>query len=350
MTSHRSISLFGIIPFLLIHGLLLGQPTVQAEQTAEPQPKRNPLSRIFSKKARPSPTPATASPAAPTELEQASKPQSRTSPPQSLYNLGRSGSSTVSAGENAAPTARRRTESQRTRATKSIAEVSDYGKSTGKSESSTGSQTISSWPTGRKLVALTYDDGPHPTITPKLIELLKSKNTPATFFLLGQSVKAYPAIARQLAENGFEVGNHSFSHPQLTKLSDEAIRRELTQCAELITSATGGAPIRVMRPTYGAHNERVRRIANEMGYKIILWDVDTNDWRKRTTDQMVATILSSATDGSIILMHDRYPTTLETTAAVIDELRARGFTFVTVSEMLEQPRVAPNRKQEPRRL
>lgn len=324
-----------------MHGLLLAQPTVQAGQTAEPQPKRNPLSRIFSKKARPSPTPT----AAPTELKQASKPQSRTSPPQSLYNLGRSRASTISAGGSPTPTAHGRAERQRPRSTKPIAVVGDRVRSARSSESTTDPQTISSWPTGRKLVALTYDDGPHPTITPKLIALLKSKNTPATFFLLGQSVKAYPAIARQLAENGFEVGNHSFSHPQLTKLSDDAIRRELTQCAELITSASGGAPIRVMRPTYGAHNDRVRRIAAEMGYKIILWDVDTNDWRKRTTEQMVATILSSATDGSIILMHDRYATTLETTAAVIDELRARGFTFVTVSEMLEQPRVAPNRKQ-----
>jgi peptidoglycan/xylan/chitin deacetylase (PgdA/CDA1 family) len=222
--------------------------------------------------------------------------------------------------------------------TKSVGIASDRTREVRKNEPTTVPQTISSWPTGRKLVALTYDDGPHPTITPKLIELLKRKNAPATFFLLGQSVKAYPSIARQLADIGFEIGNHSFSHPQLTKLSEEAIRRELTQCAELITSATGGAPIRVMRPTYGAHNERVRRIATEMGYNIILWDVDTNDWRKRTTDQMVATILSSVKDGSIILMHDRYSTTLETTAAVIDELRARGFTFVTVSEMLEQPR------------
>jgi peptidoglycan/xylan/chitin deacetylase (PgdA/CDA1 family) len=202
----------------------------------------------------------------------------------------------------------------------------------------TGPKAIANWPTGRNLVALSYDDGPHPRITPQLLELLQRKNVKATFYLLGQMVKEYPKVARQVAEAGHEVAAHSYDHKQFTKLSESGLQRQLQLTHDLITSATGVAPT-TLRPPYGATNSRVNAACEEMGYKVVLWDVDTNDWRKRTSQQMIAEILKTARDGSIILMHDRYQTTLDTTEAVIDALRAKGYEFVTVAELLSQPRV-----------
>jgi peptidoglycan-N-acetylglucosamine deacetylase len=197
----------------------------------------------------------------------------------------------------------------------------------------TGPKSISSWPTGRKVVALTYDDGPHPRITPQLLDLLARKRVRATFYVLGPMVEQYPQITKRIAEEGHEVANHSYSHKEYTKLSSSAVEQDLRKTHDLIVSASG-APVTTFRPPYGATNSRVNQQCEEMGYKVVLWDVDTNDWRKRTTQQMVATILKETKDGSIILMHDRYQTTLDTTEAVIDALRERGFEFTTVADML----------------
>lgn len=202
----------------------------------------------------------------------------------------------------------------------------------------TGPRPITRWPTGQKLVALTYDDGPNPQITPRLLALLQSKGARATFFLLGDSVRAYPNIVKQISEAGMEIGNHSDTHRQFTKLSEDGIRDELRRNEERIKSLAPDAALKVMRPPYGAYNASVMRVAEQMGYRVILWDVDTNDWRKRTSEQMVSFILAGARDGSIVLMHDRYETTLQATARIIDELSARGYRFVTLSELLAQPR------------
>jgi peptidoglycan/xylan/chitin deacetylase (PgdA/CDA1 family) len=199
------------------------------------------------------------------------------------------------------------------------------------------SPAINSWPTGRKLVALTYDDGPHGRYTPMLMELLEAKKVPATFFLLGESVSANPKIAAQLAAAGFEVANHSYTHKEFTRISEDAVRRELVRTHDLITSVTG-APVRVMRPPYGSHNSRVRAICEDQGYKVIMWDVDTNDWRNRTAAQMVDYVLANTRDGSIILMHDRFQKSVDATAEVIDGLRAKGFEFASVSQLLSMPK------------
>lgn len=207
--------------------------------------------------------------------------------------------------------------------------------------------TVSSWPTGRKLVALTYDDGPHAKVTPELMDLLEKRKVPATFYLLGRSVQANPKLTAELVRRGFEVGNHSNTHPQLTKVGAGGTRRELKRTAELITTAAGSdVRIPTMRPPYGAHNAAVRGVCAEMGYPVILWDVDTNDWRKGVTaEKIVSTVVSQARDGSIILMHDRLPSTVPATARIIDELRARGFEFVTVSQLLAYPRATTGAKQ-----
>lgn len=213
---------------------------------------------------------------------------------------------------------------------------------------STGPQAITSWPTGKKLVCLTYDDGPDP-VTPHLLEYLNENKVPATFYMLGERVKEYPHWVEQVVHSGDEIGNHTYDHKLLTKLGADAIRKELVSTQELLTSASDSAPVPTMRPPYGGNNATVRSICSELGYKVVLWDVDTEDWRGRSTAQMINTILKGTSDGSIILMHDRLQrgqktlaesTTLATTRAVVPELRSRGFTFVTVSQLLSNPRVS----------
>ncbi len=204
---------------------------------------------------------------------------------------------------------------------------------------------ITAWPTGRKLVALTFDDGPNARVTPALLELLVREKVKATFYLLGQSVQACPQLVDRIAREGHELGNHSYSHPQLTKAGAEGTRRELTRARDLVASCTT-AQMATMRPPYGAHNAAVRQVCAEMGYKVILWDVDTNDWRKGMTAQRVIdTIRRDTRDGSIILMHDRLPQiTVPATEAAIKDLKAKGFEFVTVSELLAQPRLNATKK------
>jgi peptidoglycan/xylan/chitin deacetylase (PgdA/CDA1 family) len=202
----------------------------------------------------------------------------------------------------------------------------------------TGPRPISHWSTGGKLIALTYDDGPNPAITPKLLELLRAKGARATFFVLGDSIRVHPELVRAIVDAGMEVGNHSDTHPQFTKLPESRIRAELATNHQRIVAAAPGAQVRTMRPPYGAWNPTVMRVAQDMGYKVILWNVDTEDWRKHTTEQITQEILSHAHDGAIVLMHDRYhQTSLAATGAVIDALSAQGYRFVTVSELLEQP-------------
>jgi peptidoglycan/xylan/chitin deacetylase (PgdA/CDA1 family) len=193
---------------------------------------------------------------------------------------------------------------------------------------------IREWNTNRKLIALTFDDGPHPTITPQLIDLLKSKNAKATFFLIGPNVEKNPEIAKQIVDAGFEVGNHSWTHPTLSKLSDDKAREELTKTNDAIRQAAG-TEVQVMRPPYGAANPKVQQLCDELGMRIICWNIDTNDWaRNASAKAMEDIIIKNARDGSIVLMHDRYDRTLEVTASVIDQLSAKGFRFATVSELL----------------
>ncbi len=154
----------------------------------------------------------------------------------------------------------------------------------------------------------------------------------------GKMVKTYPALAKEVADMGFEVANHSYNHPDLRRRSDEEILNELQDTHDVIKEVTG-IDCTMMRPPYGAHNEKVDNICRRLGYKIINWDVDTNDWRGRSADAMLETIMKQTGDGSIILMHDRKhrgrESVLEVTQKAVKELRAKGYTFVTVGELLD---------------
>ncbi len=190
-----------------------------------------------------------------------------------------------------------------------------------------------------KLIALTYDDGPHPTYTRLLLDLLRKENVPATFFLLGKNVAAQPEIAREITAQGCEIGIHTFTHPDLRKLSTEKISEELSKSIEEVCNATGVTP-RIFRPPYGSSNEHVARIAYEMKLDIFYWDIDTDDYRSSVTaEQMIQKIMKDIRGGAIILMHDRGQKQIETTARIIQPLREQGYEFVTCSRLMDEVRL-----------
>lgn len=183
-------------------------------------------------------------------------------------------------------------------------------------------------------IALTFDDGPSAKLTPRLLDLLRARHIKATFFVIGQNVADHPEIVARAAGEGHEIGNHSWSHPNFSKMSDEAVRRELQKTDEAIYSATGKRPTS-LRPPYGSITARQKKWINEeFGYKIIMWDVDPFDWKRPGPMAVTNRIVRNTRTGSIVLSHDIHPGTIEAMPAAIDQLQAKGFKFVTVSELI----------------
>jgi peptidoglycan/xylan/chitin deacetylase (PgdA/CDA1 family) len=183
-------------------------------------------------------------------------------------------------------------------------------------------------------IAMTFDDGPSAILTPKLLDLLAAHHIKATFFVIGENVAEYPEIVARAAREGHEIANHSWSHPNFGKMSDESVRRQLQQTDDAIKNATGRRPT-LLRPPYGSITAREKRwIHDEFGYNIILWDVDPLDWKRPGPAVVRARILKETRPGSIVLSHDIHPGTIEAMPSTFDELEAKGFKFVTVSELI----------------
>ena len=180
-----------------------------------------------------------------------------------------------------------------------------------------------------KKVALTFDDGPDPKVTTKVLATLEKYDAKATFFMLGSRVEYYPEIAKDVTNAGHELGNHTWTHPDLTNASIKKINNEITRTSAIIEKVTGKKAV-LFRPPYGAINKTVRQQTN---LPVILWDVDTLDWKHRNAKQLLAHVKKSTRDGSIILMHDIHQSTADGLDAVLDYLHSEGFTFVTVSEL-----------------
>jgi peptidoglycan/xylan/chitin deacetylase (PgdA/CDA1 family) len=183
-------------------------------------------------------------------------------------------------------------------------------------------------------IAMTFDDGPSGPNTPRLLDLAAKKHIKLTFFLIGENAARYPQLVQRELAEGHEVGNHSYTHPVLSKMSDDAVRSEIQKTQDAIIGAAGYKPI-LMRPPYGALSPTQRRwISNEYGFKIILWDVDPLDWKDRNSQVVAQRIISGTRPGSIILSHDIHATTVEAMPVVFDALLAKGYKFVTVSELI----------------
>jgi len=191
-------------------------------------------------------------------------------------------------------------------------------------------------------IAMTFDDGPSATLTPKLLDLLAAHHIKATFFVIGENVAEHPEIVARAAREGHEIGNHSWSHPNFGKMSDESVRRQLQQTDDAIKNATGKRPT-LMRPPYGSITAREKHwIHDEFGYDIILWDVDPYDWKRPGPGVVRARILKETRPGSIVLSHDIHPGTIEAMPSTFDELEAKGFKFVTVSELIRMAAARPS--------
>ncbi|HLG61606.1 MAG TPA: polysaccharide deacetylase family protein [Ktedonosporobacter sp.] len=183
-----------------------------------------------------------------------------------------------------------------------------------------------------RVIALTFDDGPNPVFTPQVLRMLRQYRVRATFFCIGGQVQRYPYLLRQMYQAGEVIGNHTWSHPNLTKLPSDAIRQEL-RSTSLVIQQTIGVPPEIFRPPYGATNARVRGIAAQLGLRQILWTIDTHDWRQPGVKAIVNAVLTNARNGSIVVMHDgggNRSQTVQALPQIIVGLQQRGFTYVTV--------------------
>lgn len=194
--------------------------------------------------------------------------------------------------------------------------------------------TYSMVPGVGRTIAMTFDDGPSPKLTPPLLDMLKARGIRATFFVVGQNAAEYPDILRRAAAEGHEIASHSWSHPQLTRLSAAAFAAQIDKTNAAIKAAIGHNPA-VMRPPYGATNAALdRRLNREWGLKVILWDVDPLDWKYRNAARVQRTILEQVKPGSIVLAHDIHASTVAAMPGTLDALIARGYKFATVSELI----------------
>lgn len=183
-------------------------------------------------------------------------------------------------------------------------------------------------------VAMTFDDGPHPQNTPRLLDMLRERNIKATFYVIGRNVDLYPALTRRIVAEGHEIGNHTYTHRNLTTLSADAVRTEFNKTRDAIAKAAGVQP-RTMRPPYGALRQDQRQwIHSEFGYPTILWSVDPRDWQRPGPSVVTSRILAGTTPGGIVLAHDLHAPTVDAMPATLDGLLRKGYKFVTVSQLL----------------
>ena len=183
--------------------------------------------------------------------------------------------------------------------------------------------------TGKKLVALTFDDGPSDLTTPKLLDTLHEKDVPATFFILGSMARNNPDIVKRAKKEGHLIASHTMYHQNLIRISKEAVMSDIGEANAVFNSIVGSNPT-LTRPPYGNVNDIVRVYA---ATPLILWSVDTLDWKSKNPEAILAETKNQVHDGAIILMHDIYPTTVEAVPRLIDELRKDNYEFVTIDEL-----------------
>lgn len=187
-------------------------------------------------------------------------------------------------------------------------------------------------PSRPRLAVLTFDDGPYPVETPALAAVVAHLHVPAAFFLIGDDARRQPAIARRLALSGAELGNHTFSHPEMPALSYDAQSLEIVSGAETVRQVAGVA-VRYFRPPHGNYDVSTIRAALASGESVVLWDVDPGDWRILTPDAIVELAKRQARAPAVILLHNGKDATIEALPRIVAAYRRAGFTFVTLAEL-----------------
>ncbi|WP_284906836.1 polysaccharide deacetylase family protein [Bacillus sp. lyk4-R2A-2] len=181
----------------------------------------------------------------------------------------------------------------------------------------------------QKAIALTFDDGPNPSTTSKILNALKENKGHATFFVLGSRVQYYPDMLNKIRKGGNEIGNHSYSHPLLTRLPLKQAVKQVEETQQIIEKASGFTPTH-FRPPYGGTNGQINAAVN---MKVTLWDVDPEDWKYRNSQYVANYILTHASSGETVLMHDIYDTSANAAVTIIKELTKQGYQLLTVSEL-----------------
>lgn len=179
-------------------------------------------------------------------------------------------------------------------------------------------------------IALTFDDGPHSVYTEEMLNVLEEAEVPATFFLLGQNIEGREELVQKIAEKGHLIGNHTFHHVQITGLSKEDACREIEETSDLIEELTGKGT-EYVRPPFGTWNEGLEE---NLDLIPVMWTIDTRDWTTQNVHAIVEHVVKNAGDNDIILMHDSYESTVQAAEQIIRLLKADGFEFVTVDEVL----------------
>lgn len=180
----------------------------------------------------------------------------------------------------------------------------------------------------KKMIALTFDDGPNYN-TSKVIDVLNKYDIKATFFVLGSRAINNKDILKKMADSGMEIGNHTYNHLLLTKYDENKIRSEIDDTSEVIYSATKKRP-KLLRPSYGSVNNKIKKVAN---MPIIIWDIDTLDWKYHNSKRITSRVVNKVRDGDIILMHDIYSASLNALSNIIPILQDNGYEFVTIDEL-----------------
>ena len=193
-----------------------------------------------------------------------------------------------------------------------------------------GYVSASATPVETPKIALTFDDGPSAAWTPALLDGLKERGVKATFFLIGENADKNPEIVKRMAEEGHLIGNHTYHHVELTKVSENEARLELADTSAVIDRITGKEP-EYMRPPFGAWQ---RKLEQEIQMLPVLWTIDPLDWTTENQDEIVNKVVTEAEENDIILLHDCYKSSIEAGLRIIDILQEEGFVFVTVDELL----------------
>ncbi len=191
-------------------------------------------------------------------------------------------------------------------------------------------QEVSAPAEAGRMIALTFDDGPHPVYTRQLLDGLRERGVKATFFLIGQNVEGNEELVRQMAEDGHLIGCHTESHVDLTRCTQSEARREIEEASRRIARITG-EEVRYIRPPFGNWSEA---LAEDFPLTVVKWTVDPEDWKVREKEEIVRRVLEKTQDGSVILLHDVYPASVEAALEAVDRLQAEGYQFVTVEELL----------------
>ena len=191
-------------------------------------------------------------------------------------------------------------------------------------------------------IALTFDDGPHPRYTPQILDILDEYNIKATFFVVGVNAKYYPEALELIAQRGHEIANHTYTHPHVSSIDTEKLKREVEDCESEILSLVDERT-KLFRPPEGMIDESILGALNKLDYKVVLWNIDTRDWAHTPAEKISEHVISNISDGDIILMHDYIGKNSPTPQALrlfLPVLIERGYKFVTISELIASQKTA----------